>query len=419
MLHEGIIEKAATEAANLADGVDTEKVFRLVAEVSNTKTDAHYHVIMPDFLTDMAQTMKTKKTPFLLDHNTDQKIGKSIDGYTEGEDMKMRALGVFDVPRDWNLKVDTNEFIKGVKNDALDAVSVGIRVKDATCNLCKKQVPKSIFDLFMGDPEKLCLKHRPGREYKNKLAKWNINKGFLNEVSSVYAGANYTAEIIDYTKAMLSQTDMYKDITDSDLDNIMPFMPELSDVTKMDPALLPTLHTQQFSFPNPFNLNPKPNRGKDMSNEMDFEKELAKLCGQASAFMKELPEDPIKAIGKIIEDHQTVIADKKKLESDLAESKVKADKFDEHYNEKIETALKYGVIAEGEDFDKDKWEKILKGYGDLSLVDIQLEKWQEEADEELPDEQGRQSKDLKPSKAKGKSDDDDENDEVYDDSEDY
>ena len=398
MLHEGIIEKAATQRANLAEGVDTEKEFRLVAEVSNSETDAHFHIIMPKFLSKMEQTLNKKKTPFLLDHNIEQKIGKSVRGYSEGEDMKMRTMGEFGVPKDWNLKIDTNEFIKGVENGTLDAVSVGIRVKDVQCNIDNKPPPLTLYDLFMGDPKKFCFDHRPGRKYKNKVAKWLINDGSLSEVSSVYAGANYKAEIIDYTKMLLSQTEAYKDMTEDDLDNITPFMPEFSEIAKAYPSFAGS--NKAFSFPfDMINPNPKTPTG---GNDMDFEKELAKLHGQASAFMKELPDDAIKAMTKVIEECQTQLSEVGRLEGELKVAKAKADKFDEYYNARVAKAIEFGVIAKGEDFDKDKWEKIMKSYGDLSLVDVHHDEWEEEADEELPGQEGAQAQRPKPGDLKKK-----------------
>lgn len=404
MLHEGIIEKSATEQANLSDGIDIEKEFDLIAEVSNTKTDAHYHMIMPDFLSKMADTMKKSKTPFLLDHNTQQKLGKSIDGYTVGEEMKMRAIGKFRIPRNWSLKVDTNEFIKGVENGTLDAVSVGIRVKKLDCSICKKPPPLTFSEVFFGDPKKLCFNHRPGRKYKKEVAKWYIHDGSLGEVSSVYAGANYTAEIRDYTKMILSEAEAYKDFTDSDLENIMPFMPEFSEIAKSYPTLAGV--DKEFSFPQHLiNPNPKTPTG---GNDMDHEKELAKLIGQASTFMKELPDDPMKAIQKIVDECQKLHTDKTKAEANLAESKKKADKYDEYYNARIEKAIEFGVIAEGEDFDKEDWTEILKGYNKLSLVDKQMAKWAVEADEELPEEFGRQSVETKQTDLKKNTSDDEQ-----------
>ena len=403
MLHEGIISKSATAESNLSDGFDKENLFRLVAEVSNTKTDSHYHIVMPKFLENMGKSLKNNKIPFLLDHNKEQKLGKSIDGLTEGEDMKMRAIGTFEIPRNWDLKVDTNEFIKGVENGALDSVSVGIKVKDVTCNICEKQVAKSIFDFFMGDPKKICMEHKPGRTYNKKVSKWHLNDGVLNEVSCVYAGANFSADIIDWTKAFLSQTEIYKDITDNDVENIMPFMPEFSEIAKSHPGIIPT---QEYSFPDIFNLkSPTPSGGKNV----DFEKELAKLTGQSSAFIKDLPDDPLQAMKKVVDECRIAKDEKADLETKVSELQAKADKFDEHYEEKVKKAIEQGVIAKGDAFDKDKWEQILKGYNDLSLVDIHLQQWTEEADGELPPEQGQQTKKSKPNSSSSSSDESDNN----------
>lgn len=399
MLHEGIIEKAATAAANLADGIDTEKEFHLVAECSNTETDAHYHNIMPEFLGKMEKTLNKKKTPFLLDHNIEQKIGKSVKGYTEGEDMKMKLFGQFRIPRDWNLKVDTDQFIKGVENETLDAVSIGIRVSKVLCNICEKNAPTSIWDFFFPS-DKTCVDHRPGRQYKSKLAKWLVYDGSLGEVSSVYAGANYKAGIVDYTKAFLSQTDFYKDMTEEDLECVMPFIPEFSSMAKAFPM---SMSDKEFSFPahliNPNPPKPPTNGG----NDMDFEKELAKLSGQASVFMKDLPDDPVKAMQKVIEECQTLKTEKEETDQKLAAAEAKAKKFDEYYDSRVEKAIEFGIIAEGEDFEKDDWTEILKGYNNLKLVEKQLAKWEAEADEVLPAQDGPQAKVTPPASLKKKN----------------
>ena len=108
--------------------------------------------------------------------------------------------------------------------------------------------------------------------------------------------------------------------------------------------------------------------------------------------MKDLPEEPIKAMQKVLEKYQEASKSLETVQAEVDGYKEKADRFDAYYDAKVAEAIKEGVTAHGDEFDSEKWTKILKGYNDLSLIDIHLEKWKGEADENLPEEEKRQTK---------------------------
>ena len=388
-----ILTKESKEAT-ASDDVDSEKLFRLIAEVSNTETDSHSHVVSEKFLKTMRGQLNSGKVPFIGDHNMEKMIGRSVSGKMEDG---TRLIGDFDILRNWNYGVDTNEFIKGVEASMLTDVSGGFKIKAASCTICKKQ---AFISRKAESFEDKCWDHLPGRKYKSQIAKWLLEEGDLIEVSSVPSGANQNTEILDYTKQMMGDVEFFEKFeVGDDLSGILPFLDDTCELIK-----------SYQEHPNSSIFLPKkiPTGGKTMSAEL--EQILATHIGKASTVFKELPTDQGDAVGKIVEGYQTLHDAHETLKSEVDDYKTKAESYDTYVDSRIEKALKFGIQADGEEFDKDSWERILKGYGDLQLVEIQSKKWEDAADKELGEE-GATSKQSDEEAARRKSKPGDDSDE--------
>ena len=373
-LSSSILTKESKELS-VADGIDKEKEFRLLLKVSDTTLDSANHVVTEQLLT-MFEKKLNKNIPFLAFHDMEKPLGRTVRGYIENKSLFAEVR----VPRDWDYGVDTNQFIKGVEADVMTESSIGAKITDGECSICKKQ----IFISRKGEKfDDFCWDHRPGNTYKGKLAKWMLNKGDLIEVSSVTSGANHNTETIDYTRGLISETEALKgfEFDDENLLSILPFLDDVADVIKSQGA--------QRSYFLPSKKDGEPEGDPDMSTEL--ETKLATHLGKASTLIDGLPSDQADAVGKIIDEYQKLKGDHDTLKATADVNEKKAEKYDSSVDSIIDAALKSGAQAEGDEFDKEEWTEILKGYGNLKLVAKQKAKWDEIADEELGNPNGRQS----------------------------
>lgn len=395
-LESNILVKESKEL-NVSDDIDKEKEFRLLMKVSDTKLDSQFHVVTKQLLEKFEQRLNNR-LPFVAFHDMEKPMGRSVRGF-----IKQNSLyGEVRVVRGWNYGVDTDQFIKGVLADVMTESSIGARITDGECSVCNKQ----IFISRKGEKfDDFCWDHRPGRTYKGKLAKWMLKDGELIELSSVTSGANYNTETIDYTRGLISETDVLEKFEfGEDISCILPFLDDAVEVIKSAKDSPPSY----FIPPKP---GKKPEGDPEMANEL--EQKLATHLGKASTMIESLPSDQADAVGKIIDEYQSLKKEHETLKQTAGTNKDKADKYDKSVDSIITAALKSGVQAEGDKFNKEQWEAILKGYGDLTLVAAQKKKWDDEADEELGDPNGRQSDENELRRKSQKSDETDEEWQAY------
>ena len=380
-----------SQDATASDDVDSDKIFRLVSEVTNNEVDSHHHFVSEKFMKQMRAQLNTGKIPFVAGHDMDKVLGKCRSGKMQDNDT--RLIAETDVLRGWNYGISSDEFIKGVENGMLTDVSGGYRINAASCTICNKQ---AYISRSAESYEDKCWEHLPGRKYKGKVAKWNLEDGEIIELSGVPLGANKKSEILEFTKQLADETELLKGLEiGEDFSIILPFLDETYEILKTHKS------NPVFSIPE---------KGAD---KMANEQVLATHIGRASTLIKELPSDQGEAVGKIIDAYSALNDEHATLKSEVETYKEKAEAYDKYENSLIADAIKYGIQAEGDDFDKEKWEKVLKGYNDLELVDLQANKWKKEADEEFGEENGggRQT-DAEKAKKKSESGDEGENEET-------
>lgn len=390
-------------AASQAEGFDSEKNFVVIGVCSDSSPDSHHHVVHKDLLKKYEQALKTEKIPLIAYHDLKMPLGKSFDAYMQNDN---GVVGKWVVPRNWNYGVDTNEFIKGVESGALDSLSVGSRIRDMRCMVkgCEKH---AFLSRAAEHPSQKCFQHLPGRVYKGETAHWDIRDGYIFEVSSVTSGANYNAKFFDQTKQMAEEAEFMKsfELGHDGMDLLMPFIDDVSELLKS--AYDPNKRT--FFLPNP-----EPGGEPEGDEIVELKEQVAVVIGQASATFDNLPKDHAEALEHIVTEAQKAVKECTTLKAEAAANKEKLDAYEAFTNEKINEALKSGVQAEGEKFDKDAWEKILKGYGDLLLVEKQKSIWDEQADDELDDQEGghidHDDKSGKSKKSKKGADDDQDDD---------
>ena len=374
--------------ATASDDVDSDNIFRLVSEVTNNEVDSHYHFVSEKMMKQMRGQLNSGKIPFVAGHDLNKVLGKCKSGKMQDNDT--RLIAETDVLRGWNYGISSDEFIKGVENEMLTDVSGGYRINAASCTICNKQ---AYISRSAESFEDKCWDHLPGRKYKGKIAKWNLEDGEIIELSVVPIGANHKSEILDYTKELAAETELLKGLEiGEDFSPILPFLDETYELLKSHKT------NPVFSIP----------KG---SEKMAIEQVLSMQIGRASTLIKELPSDQGEAVGKIIDAYSTLNDEHTTLKAEVDTYKEKAEAYDKYENSLIADALKYGIQAEGDDFDKEKWEKVLKGYGDLELVGLQTEKWKKEADEEFGKENGG-GRQTDEEKAKHKSKSEEENEEA-------
>ena len=387
---ENKILKYDTEGLTLSASINKETHFGLIAECSNKQPDSQSHIVAERFLKKMGQQLNKNRVPFIAYHDMRMPLGRSIRGILKEVGDDTRVLGEFKIKRDWNFGADTNEFIKGVEDGTLEDVSIGAKVRDVTCNLCGKQAFISPKGQKHSD---FCWDHFPGQVFDNKKAMWILNDGYLIEVSSVMSGANPNAEILDYTRSLASEIEAFNKFDDPDFESILPFIDDASEVLK---SAWDAGRQRSFFFDTSRNNKPHEPGGSNV----ELTEKLAKLQGQANTIIKGLPSDAVEAIGQVLNKHADLIEAHTALQNEKESLEAKAKQYDAYYDECVADAIKLGVIAEGEDFAKEKWTKLLKGYDDLSLVDLQKAKWKKDAATSAPEGEGRQSSDEIPNSRK-------------------
>ena len=386
MILEGLILQKASAEASGASGVDTEKEARIIAQCSDAQPDFHNHIIDPRLLEKFAKSLDTEQLPFLADHrfSTQNLMGRSIRGYTEGEGDAMKAFGEWSIPKT-SSKPIIKDFLEGVENGLYNAVSVGLTVKEARCTICKKH---AFISRTAKKWSEYCLDHYPGREYKGKKALWNLVDGRLLEVSNVVKGANHNAKIKEEAHALSMQVEGLESfLKDADFDAVLPFMDDIHTVAKSQ--LMRDGKTPTFFLPT------APPRRTENKGETDVELDemqqaLAKIHGRAGTLVKDLSPEPLKALEEVVSELAATQEAKAAVGATVAEYKAKAEKFDRYLDALIEAATKSGVEAEGDAFNKEAWEKILKGYDDPELIATQKEKWDKEKKGTLPEGDGPQ-----------------------------
>ena len=275
-----ILTKESKEAT-ASDDVDSDNIFRLVSEVTNTAVDSHHHFVSEKFMKQMRTQLNTGKIPFVAGHNMNRVLGKCRSGKMESNDT--RLIAETDVLRGWNYGISSDEFIKGVENEMLTDVSGGYRIKAASCTICNKQ---AYISRTAESFEDKCWEHLPGRKYKGKVAKWKLEEGEIIELSVVPVGANHNAEILDYTKQLVEETELLKGLDiGEDFGSILPFLDETHELLKSYKS-------------NPSYSIPTKHKG---GGTMSLEQTLATQLGRASTMIKELPSDQGEAVGKIID----------------------------------------------------------------------------------------------------------------------
>ena len=371
MILEGIILQKKSADASAATGIDTEKDARVIAQCSDAQPDYHNHIIMPGLLGKFAKSLDTEQLPFLADHafSTKNLMGRSVRGWTEGEGEAMKVFGEWSIPKQSSKEI-IKDFLEGVENGLYTAVSVGLSVGEARCNICNKHA-------FISRKAKkwseICLDHYPGHEYKKKKALWNLIDGMLLEVSNVVKGANPNAKYKEETIAMSEQIKGLDSLfKDADFDAILPFVDDIHQIVKSQLKANGSGTDFSFSKGSPYRL-PK---GDDNVDLQELEQELSKLHWRAGLIVKELPDDALKALEKVVTELEQTQKDKAEAEANAAMYKEKSEKYDTLLSNVVQKALKSGVEAEGDAFEKDKWEKMLTSYGDFDegIAMIQTQK---------------------------------------------
>ena len=401
----------ASDRARVSENIP-ENEYRLMMEITNTQPDSHYHIITEDLVKKFKKQINGD-LPFISNHEMGKPLGNFVRGYIDDE----RLIAEASVLRDWNYGISTNEFIKGVEGDKLKDVSIGARVKDVECNICGKQ---AFISRKARSYDEVCWEHRPGQVINSKLIKnktvyWIVNDGYLVEVSSVISGANHNAKILDHTKKMAEEIDLFSafEADDTFFDDILPFLDDAADLMKS--AIDDDPHYAHLLIKSKNGSTSYPNHNGG-TTDMSLEQELAKLQGEASAFIDDLPDEPAKAVKAIIEKCKTLATENTTLKSDVDTHKADADKYNAHRDTVIEAAVASGVIAEGETFNKEEWTEILKGYSNLELIDKQEAAWKKDAETSAPEGEGRQSVDGAPN---GKTEKTEESVVILDDADSY
>ena len=391
MILEGMILQKESADASRASGIDTEKEARIIAQCSDATPDYHNHVMDPVLLGKFAKSLEDEELPFLSDHSFSTKnlMGRSVNGYTEGEGDTMKVFGEWSIPKTSSKEI-IKDFLEGVDNGLYNAVSVGLNVIEARCNICSKHAFISRKAKKWSD---ICLDHYPGREYKKKKALWVLKDGRLLEVSNVVKGANPNAK---YKEEALAMSEQIKSLDSlfkgADFDAVLPFVDDIHTIVKSQ--LQASNRTTGFSFPTDPSRKTEFIEGDEKMELEEIQQELSKMQWQAGLLVKELPDDPIKALQKVISELDQSLKDKVEAEANAAKYKEKSDKYDKLLANVVAKALKSGVEAEGDDFDKDKWEKMLTSYGDfdegIGMIAAKRAEWDKKKEKTLPEGEGPQ-----------------------------
>lgn len=123
--------------------------------------------------------------------------------------------------------------------------------------------------------------------------------------------------------------------------------------------------------------------GIDEETFKGFDLEFEKVEKIAKSVKIEQPEEYISK-AKVVEElgEEKTAEEVLNLAKEAAQYKDNANKYTKLFNAKIEEALKEGVKAKGEDFNSDRWGKILNSFS-YEEVEGQMEEWHNEAEKAL------------------------------------
>lgn len=123
--------------------------------------------------------------------------------------------------------------------------------------------------------------------------------------------------------------------------------------------------------------------GIDEETFKGFDLEPEKVEKIAKSVKIEQPEEYISK-AKVVEElgEEKTAEEVLNLAKEAAQYKDNANKYTKLFNAKIEEALKEGVKAKGEDFNSDRWGKILNSFS-YEEVEGQMEEWHNEAEKAL------------------------------------
>lgn len=184
--------------------------FRTVA--SNASEDHYGTVMQTDSLRNYAQDA-ADGLPFCNSHQHDElPFGRTFEGkfhQGRGQSLARTEMDVY-VPYDMNVNgVDTTHFIKAVRTGVARDVSIHFEPERIVCSLDGRNMPRSIFELLMSDPEDPAApcRHIPGVTYEHEGKKvralGKVHGAHCMELSPVFRGATRGAAIVSPSRALV------------------------------------------------------------------------------------------------------------------------------------------------------------------------------------------------------------------------
>jgi hypothetical protein len=323
--------------------------FFWTAEISNNSVDAYYSRMMPSSLKNYAADAE-RGISFQNSHNCRElPIGGSLAGRFiggQGNGAARVEAAFFTIPDLQINQLDTNQFIRSVRSSVVKDVSIGFYGGRSVCSICKNDM----WDWLSG----ACV-HWPGETYAlhdangkdtgdTQMAIEQIEDARLAEVSAVYDGATFGAEILKKAVALNERGNLKPEtarILESRYRIRLPGKRVIVPGYKEgDPAMPDKDKTEERTMPN---LKLREGEAIDFGDNTDLATQVARVL---SARQTEIDELKTKSTSTDDERVGSLTAEVERL-------RPLADAGNTYRADLIEEALSEGVRAQGNAFPKE------------------------------------------------------------------